>query len=180
MGSRLRDRCTPQELAASGQIIEINEKIGELEQLPRIIEQDLASLDAQARPDNWRDATLCGTLRFHFADAQGRVPALEGQVAVTADAVCQRCLKALKLPLEATLRVLLLTPGQAVNEFDGYDAWELEETSVRPLELVEEALIMAMPFAAMHADDCVVLDAADEEETTKPFADLRRQMQEKS
>ena len=90
MGNPLRDRRTPQELAASGQLIEIAEKIGNFGELSRIVGADLETLDPDKLPPDWRDADVVGQLRFGFADAQGRLPALEGEVAVRIDAVCQR------------------------------------------------------------------------------------------
>jgi len=59
--------------------------------------------------------------------------------------------------------------------------WELEDTLLRPQDLVEELLIMAVPFSAMHTESAacralapVAEQAADE--MTTPFAALREQM----
>jgi len=62
----------------------------------------------------------------------------------------------------------------------GYEVWELKEDELCPADLVEEALIMAMPFSAMHDFDapCVKADAVEDraEKTVRPFADLKSQM----
>jgi len=184
MGNLLRDRRTPQELAASGQVIEISEKIGNFERLAEIVGSDLETLDPDKLPSGWRDAVVAGRLSFGFADAQHGLPALEGAVAVTIDAVCQRCLEPMQLPLAAELRLLFAdTEGDPVNA-DGFEVWETDEEQLRPLDLIEEVLIMSMPISALHEDDtvCVAADADDiaaEQGTTRPFADLKSQMANK-
>jgi len=58
----------------------------------------------------------------------------------------------------------------------------LDEGTLRPLDLLEEALIMAIPLAAMHVDDAVCKQAAEiaeaVTETTQPFAMLKSQMEQ--
>ncbi len=190
MGNPLRDRCTPSELAASGQVIELSEKIANFERLAAIVEADLDALSPDKLMPDWRKAVVTGQLVFGFADAQsgsspeGRLPAATGRAMVTIDMVCQRCLEPFRLPLVADLRILFAADqADAVND-DGYEIWELAEESLRPLDLVEESLIMAMPLAAAHVSDaaCKEPAAIEEEsgETIRPFADLKSQMQEKS
>jgi hypothetical protein len=82
MGNPLRVRRPVAELAARGQVIEIAEKIGSFKQLAGIVEADLATLDPDKIPDDWRDSLVTGRLVFGFADAQMQVASLEGEVAV--------------------------------------------------------------------------------------------------
>ncbi len=190
MGNPLRDRRTPSELAASGQVIELSHKIGDFEQLAAIIEADLAALNPDNLPSDWRVAVVSGQLVFGFTDAQGGLqaggkwPAVEGRIEVTIDLVCQRCLEPMQLPLVADLRLLFAGDQADAVTGDSYEIWELAEESLRPLDLVEESLIMAMPLAATHVSDaaCKEPAAIEEEsgETIRPFADLKSQMQEKS
>ena len=180
MGNPLRDRRTAAEWAAVGQVIEIAEKLDRFEQLASIIEADIAALDADRIPSDWRDSPVAGTLVFGFADAESTLPAVECRLALTVDAVCQRCLEAFRMPLETEAKLLLLELDQPADGYDEYEVWELEESTLRPHDIVEELLIMAMPFAAMHVDSsaCKALSAVvdDSEELTKPFASLRAQM----
>ena len=180
MGNPLRDRRTASEWAAVGQVIEIAEKLESFEQLASIVEADLAALEADRIPPDWRDSIVAGRLEFGFADAQGSLPAVDCELSVTVDAVCQRCLEAFRLALETGAKLLLLELDETADGYDEYEVWELEETTVRPKDIVEELLIMAMPFAAMHVDSaaCKALsaEADDKEEMTRPFAALRAQM----
>ena len=178
MSNPLQDRRTPQDFAASGQVIEISEKIGNFEQLAEIVAAGLDGLEPDKLPRDWRDSPVDGQLRFGFVDAQDAVPALEGQVVATINAVCQRCLEPFQLSLALELR--LLFGGEQSAEYGGYEVWELQEDKLCPADLVEEALIMAMPFSAMHDFDaqCVKADAVEDraEKTVRPFADLKSQM----
>ena len=171
MGNPLQERRAPQELAASGQVIEIASKISDFEKLTEIVESDLSALDPDKLPPDWRDAVVAGQLGFGFVAAQASVA---GQVAVTIDAVCQRCLQPFAVPLKAELRLVF---GE---ECDGFEVWELDDKDVCPADLIEEALIMTIPFVATHDDDvsCAAVSAADEkaEKMTLPFANLKVQM----
>jgi uncharacterized metal-binding protein YceD (DUF177 family) len=182
MGNPLRDRRTPQELAASGQVIEISDKIGSFGQLAEIVGGDLETLDPDKLPRGWRDAVVEGRLSFGFADAQQGLPALEGTVAVTIDAVCQRCLGPMLLPLVADLRLLFIDAESDAGIAEGFEVWEMEEERLRPLDLIEEVLIMSMPISALHVGDAVCVEpgtdeAASEKGTTRPFAGLKSQME---
>ena len=179
MGNPLQERRAPQELAASGQVIEITNKISDFERLSEIVATDLSALDPDKLPLDWRAAIVAGQLSFGFLAAQTAVATLTGQVTATIDAVCQRCLQPFALPLKADLQVLF-GKEEEVEEVAGFEVWELDEKEVSPADLVEEALIMAIPFVAMHEDDatCVPVDASDDEveKKTLPFANLKAQM----
>jgi uncharacterized metal-binding protein YceD (DUF177 family) len=184
MRNPLRERRAPSEWAASGQVFEIADKISSFERLAEIVGKDLEMLDLERRPADWRDAPVTGRLAFGFADAQERVPALEGSVAVTVDAVCQRCLGPFRLPLVVEVKLLFTAGPDDVTSADGYEVWELDEDRLRPLDLVDEVLVMAMPLAALHVDDaaCRVSKPDDraESSTTRPFASLRSQMEKEN
>ena len=184
MRNPLRERRSPSEWAASGQVIEIADKIGNFERLAEIVGKDLEALDPDKRPANWRDAPLTGRLSFGFADAQERVPALEGSLQATVDAVCQRCLEPFRLPLAVELKLLFTGGADDFAETDGFEVWELDEDRLCPFDLVEEALVMAMPLAALHVDDPACTgqepEGTAEASTTRPFASLRAQMEKEN
>lgn len=180
MANPLRDRRTADKWAASRQVIEIKEKIISFDGLASIVESDLAALNPDKIPDSWRDAVVKGTVAFAYADAERRVPAAHCEVALTVDAVCQRCLEVFRLPIEAESKLLLLSSEEPAGDYEDYEVWELEEMTLRPQDIVEELLVMALPLSAMHTDlaSCNALPgvADDQEEMTKPFATLRAQM----
>jgi len=181
MGNPLRERRTAADLAAGAQVIEIANKISDFEQLSAIVNADLAALNADRMPTGWRDSAVEGSLEFGFADAQQLLPKVSCRAGVTVDAVCQRCLEVFRLPLEVEADLLLLEFEQDADGFDELEVWELEDTLLRPQDIVEEMLIMALPFSAMHVDSgsCKALSPEAEESAEKittPFAALRDQM----
>ena len=181
MGDPLRQRRTAAEWAAVQQVIDFDVKIGGLEQLAAVVEADLAALDADKAPANWRESAVTGRLAFDFVDAQRLLPSVSCKVDATVDLVCQRCLEPFRLPLEVEVELLLLEFDQEAPGFDEYEVWELEEPMLQPLDIVEELLIMALPFAAMHVESakCRALAASGQEgagELITPFAALREQM----
>jgi len=182
MGNPLRDRRPLAELAGQGQVIEISAKVGDFERLSGIIERDLAALDPDKLPRDWRDSAVAGRLVFGFMDAQQRVAVLEGEVAATVDAVCQRCLEPFRLILCSELHLLPVMSGDSALADDGFEIWELDDDTVCPADIVEESLIMAIPFSAMHdsGETCSNFDAeaSDASQTTRPFAALKSQLDE--
>jgi uncharacterized protein len=181
MGDPLRQRRTAAEWAAVSQIIDFEVKISDFEQLAAVIEADLAALDADKIPPGWRDSAVSGRLEFGFADAQQLLPWVSCRVTSNVDLVCQRCLEAFRLPVEVESELLLLEFDQEAAGYEEYEVWELEEPLLRPLDIVEELLIMALPFSAMHTEsaECRALTAKGQksaEEMTTPFAALRDQM----
>jgi uncharacterized protein len=181
MGNPLRERRSAAEWAAGSQVIEIASKIGDFEQLSAVMDADLAALETGRMPPGWRDTAVAGSLEFGFADAQQQLPTVRCRARVVVDAVCQRCLEPFRLPLEVEADLLLLELEQSADGFDEYEVWELEETLLRPLDIVEELLIMALPFSAMHVESaaCKALSAGEDdggEQMTTPFAGLREQM----
>ena len=184
MGNPLQQRRTPQELAANSQVIEITGKIGDFEQLAEIAATDLAALDADLIPVDWRERAVAGELRFDFLDAQSKIPALQGRLTATIDAVCQRCMGPFALPLKTSLRLLFSGDEAVEKNGEEFEVWELNGDDFMIAELVEEALIMAIPFVAMHEGDaiCTAKDVPGEAAGKKslPFANLKAQMQQEN
>jgi uncharacterized protein len=183
MGNLLRDRCTAAELASVGQVIEIDEKISSFESVASIVEADLAALDPDKTPSGWRDLAVRGELQFGFVDAENRVPMVTGSATANVGAVCQRCLEPFQLQLEIEAKLLLLGADESADGYDDFEVWELNEQTMRPQDIVEELLIMAMPLSAMHdkMGDCKAFSSVgestdDAEEFVTPFAALRSQM----
>lgn len=188
MGNPLRDPRLPSELAANGQLIDFSEKLCNLERLASIVEADLLALEPAKMPQEWRDLLVAGRLEFAAPSTRAGLPVVNGHVTATVYAVCQRCLEPFRMPLEAELRFALAfesasdDPAEdSPDKHEGYEVWEIAGETLRPLDLVEEALIMELPFSAMHSDmaDCSRQETitGGGEKTTRPFAGLKAQME---
>lgn len=181
MANPLTDRAPPARLADIGQVIEIQGKVSDFARLSEAVARDLATLAPAARPKKWRQAPVDIRLAFCWADVRRQMPALVGQVSARIDAVCQRCLEPFELSLDAQLKLLLLTPGGTATAFEAYEIWETAEDTVRPLDIVDETLIMAMPLSAAHEDveQCGPLAMklrGKKSGGNRPFADLKSRM----
>lgn len=170
----------PARLASSGQAIEISDEISSFPRLSEALAGELERLEPAQRPANWQRGVVTGTARFDFADPGSRDVVVEISARADVPQVCQRCLGAFDWPLETDAK-LLLARGDDPAEREGYETWEVEDALLKPIELVDELLVMALPFAAMHADDadCVATasEDTDVEDTVRPFADLKAQIE---
>lgn len=182
MTNPLFDRATPLGLARAGQVIECTAELQRLVRLAAAVEAELAGLAGPDRPTAWRQVPVSIRLRFGFADAADRVPVVVGAASAAVAAVCQRCLECFELPLVADFGYVLQAPDESAPELTGYDAWELGELVVRPVDLVDEALLMAWPLAAAHrsSTECGPLArrlAIETEDKVHPFADLKAKLE---
>ncbi|MDX1404311.1 MAG: YceD family protein [Woeseiaceae bacterium] len=181
MSNPLRDLARPEELAERCQAFDCKGKISDFPRLVEIVEADLAAHAGNDPPRAWRRAPVAIRLGFGWADSRRDVPALEAEISTEIAAVCQRCLETFSLPLSSTLRVLLLKSAMSASPTGEFDIWELEDEVFRPADIVEEALIMALPLSAKHQSraQCGPLaDTVSDEnrETVRPFVNLRSLM----
>jgi len=185
MSNPLFDTVLPEKLAKRGQRIDFKSKISDFERLVEIIATDLAGIAAASRPRNWQAGQVEIRLEFARVGSGKGIPAVNGRVLARVPAICQRCLEAFDLALDAPLRLLLLEADEETGEipdFAGYEVWEMESDNIRPIDIVEESLVMAMPLAPVHATmkDCGArfeINEEDEAEQVRPFADLKSQME---
>jgi len=183
MSRLLLDSVFPSKLADRRQVIDCKVQIKNFPRLIEIGQSDLAVLSAAKRPAKWQQTPVAVRLSFDFGTLGKSVPLLIGEVSTTLDGVCQRCLEVCSLPLKTTLRYLLMPLDADAIEYEDYEIWELAEETMRPIELVEEALIMAMPFSVLHrsVEECGPLVqeiSSVAGKMARPFADLRAQLNE--
>jgi uncharacterized metal-binding protein YceD (DUF177 family) len=184
MVNPLLERAPPEEFARRGQLIEKEEKLELFPRLSEVVKAGLRTSANDTPPDKWRQAPVAIRLAFGWADTELELPVLKGQVAARVPAVCQRCLEPFELVLEADMKLLFRGPGRRTDSSPDYEVWELDEPSIRPLDVVDEALVMVVPFAALHEseDACGPLAAKSSLETkteVRPFADLKSQLRRK-
>ncbi len=171
---------SPEKWASGEQAIEFSADIAAFSKLREALGRELGRVETPRHPAAWEQAAVTGRIHFGFADAQSDDVIATVEVQTRVPLVCQRCLETFDEALEVDARLVFVRDEQT-PERPGYEAWELDEELVRPLELADELLVMALPFAAMHDDvNCsagVSDDAPATEETVRPFADLRAQME---
>jgi uncharacterized protein len=181
MASPLTERATPAELADRNQVIESKENILSFPRLAEILETELAEVSADDPAATWRQFPVAITLRFGWADSRHRFASLEGAVEAQVAAICQRCLRPFEFAVKSDLKLQLVPPDHATAVESDYEVWELDDDRCRPVDIVDEALVMAMPMVPRHEDDgnctaAVPAGPARGSDTVRPFADLRSKM----
>ena len=185
MANPLLDHALPRDLADRGQVFELKGQIKNFKRLLEIIAADLAEVPSQLLPAQWRSVPVGIKLEFSWADSHREIPLLTGHVTAGITALCQRCLEPCEIAIETELNMVLLQELQASKAAEGgfsdVEVWELDEDTVRPLDIVEEALIMALPLSPVHSSQDLCGPLADnvvqeKSDTVRPFADLKSQM----
>jgi len=107
-------------------------------------------------------------------DAQDR-PTLHLRIQGALQLRCQRCLAPLEFPLRIHAVLLLARSQVEIDalplEAEGPD-WVVATKAMEVHELVEDELLLAVPYAARH-EHCAAQGRADAAATASPFADLR-------
>lgn len=126
-------------------------------------------------------AEPAGTVIYELSFAPGpdEAVAVTGRLQASLEATCQRCLQPFVLKLEVPVEVLLEAPT-AAQQRDSGTMRDAVETAPSLGELIEEQLLLALPFLPRHApQECAAsgelaaLAAESAEETQRPFAGLR-------
>ena len=111
--------------------------------MPRLTSM-LANTDAQVAVELTADT-----------DEEG-IPYLEVHLETTATAICQRCMEALALPLTAHSRLALLRGEAGADTLPAaYDPLVVSGSNASLVEIVEDELILALPFSPRCADPTV-------------------------
>ncbi len=184
MANPLFDQCSPVEMANRSESIVFKGKIGDLTRLAEIVSADLAAANEPSSIKGWRDAPVEIELAFAWFEGQTEIPAVSGRATAQVTSICQRCLEVFEYRLESPIRWLLGELDDTELEslaLTDFEAWELSSDTVRSLDLVEESLVMALPFAPVHTEDssCKALLGSAKQvapEMIRPFADLRSKM----
>jgi uncharacterized protein len=109
-------------------------------------------------------------------DTQGRC-FIHMAVEANLQSYCQRCLEPLLLPLKLNFSYLIAEADEQASgelSFDDVDEYDLQEPdkAMDLQALIEDELIMALPIAPTHDDDCVNL-ISQSGEKPNPFAVLK-------
>ena len=179
MSDRLWQRSTPRELSKFTQTVEFEGRVSDFERLDEALGKGLSVLDDDASKPDWSGAVVTGTLSCRPTGVPDTV-FLTGSVHAAVDMVCQRSLTPMVVRLEVPIDYAL---GQGLGDtLNDVEVWELDGPTVRLGDLVDESLVLALPMVPMleTENDAVAPDAAEteNEEMRRPFADLRKQMQE--
>lgn len=113
-----------------------------------------------------------GTLRYKVIGSQeGDSQKLEIVLEGSCQLRCQRCLGEFTYPIEITAHLLLL-PADKLDEIDD-DVDAIESTTrLDVLALIEDELLLDLPFAPKHPDESCNATLKDLQQSTNPFSVL--------
>jgi len=128
--------------------------------------------------------TLCeaaGDVRFAIAferDAQGRATVL-GRVDAVLPLECQRCLRPFGHRVSVEFALAAITRAEQADELpEHYDPLLIEDPLVRPRDLIEDELLLAVPLIPKHPSEhcggaaAIADEASGEQARANPFAVL--------
>ena len=113
-------------------------------------------------------------LRFSLDSGRSRI---DGSARAQVRVACQRCFEPMPVALDVELHLALVADDAHADALPtGVDPALSLDGHVSPVELVEDELILALPYAPLHAVDACSVRPAETPATDKqnPFAVLRQ------
>ena len=113
-------------------------------------------------------------LRFSHESGRSRI---DGSARAQVRVACQRCFEPMPVTLDVELHLALVKDDAQADALpDGVDPALSIDGHVSPRDLVEDELILALPFAPLHEVDACSVRPAETPATDKqnPFAVLRQ------
>ena len=93
-----------------------------------------------------------------FSNGARRRATINGTLSARLMIECQRCMKPMQYPLEVTFKLVVTAGAEEAKKLpDEVDSLVVEDERINLLEIIEDEMILALPFVAMHrADECGV------------------------
>ena len=135
MQDKLRRRYQIQKEVSRGGKFQGKIGLGDLSRLSDFLLSDLADI----------------LVEFSFSQSDYDVPILEGRLQARLTVECQRCLKAMEIPLQIDFQLLVSPPDSGVTDLS-LDTIYSEDGSVDIFEVVEDELMLGLPLVSMHED----------------------------
>ena len=116
---------------------------------------------------------------LHFTSGTGYL-GFYGKVEASLELICQRCMKPMKHEVSGQFKFGLMTSAEYEHKVpDDADPYLLEGDEQSVVEVLEDELLLSIPIAVMHLEECSeFLQKQDEErqvekEKSNPFAVLK-------
>ena len=90
-------------------------------------------------------------VEFNFYQSEYDIPAVEGRIKTRLTVECQRCLKAMEIPLDMEFKLLINASDDLIADTH-LDSVDCEEGKLDIFEVVEDELILELPLVTMHDD----------------------------
>jgi uncharacterized protein len=95
------------------------------------------------------DGDVNARLLFTYDEARRR--RVEGRVVASIRVICQRCLEPVELVLDESVKLAFVASEAIGKDLPvDIDPWVCAEDDFKPVDIIEEQLILAVPFVAFH------------------------------
>ena len=112
---------------------------------------ELARLEELLHPEGSATGGRKIAVRFEFIRNEFEIPMVVGQLQTSLELECQRCLKALEMPITLDFRLMIDASDELVRE-SSVDTLYSEDGCIDIVEVIEDELILAIPLVALHED----------------------------
>jgi uncharacterized protein len=128
------------ELAARAMVFEARMPVATFERLVGMLESSDGEID----------------VRLAFARGDEGIVRVSGSCRGDLQLVCQRCLGHYKQPMDTAFELMLLDDEALLEHVDDAHDREVATDRIRPLDFIEDELIMTLPLVPIHPDptDC--------------------------
>ncbi len=158
----------PLRLAKAGERMSGQFSLAEMQRLQTLLTDDRGEL----------------VFRLDFSVDTNGIYCITGEITATMQVLCQRCLEPLLLDVSHHVSLGIVRNSEGAKQLlSGYEPLMLVEETVTLVELVEDELILALPFSPTHVPgDCPgsdILDKMEQDYKQNPFAGLAKLKQPK-
>jgi uncharacterized protein len=116
-------------------------------------------------------------VKFEFLRNEFEIPVIVGQLQTSLELECQRCLKALEIPMELDFRLMIDASDELLRD-SSMDSLYSDDGYIDVFELVEDEIMLAIPLVALHEDSACnehwPVSEPDTEIKDNPFAVLQQ------
>ncbi len=144
------------------------------------------NLEGQINVDQLQRLTLSlddgsGIVKFDLKfDRNNRSNVAIGKFATEVSMICQRCLNPVKVPVRDNIQLEFVIGESAEGHLEdqGYEIVTVVEESLPLAELIEDEVILALPFSPLHDEgkcpNNAIIEKLQETEKPNPFAILAK------
>ena len=117
-------------------------------------------------------------VQLDFRLDERRIRTLKGTIAGSVSLVCQRCLKALRFPLDLSFRLGIVSSEADIDRLpEGYEPMLVSGATLRTFDVVEDEVLLSLPAFPLHEAEqsCVmVYENQPLPEKDNPFSVLKK------
>lgn len=153
MANQIPELLDPVKFARQGESVSGPIKLSELPRIvARLMPDQVEDNDATTDNNVVSEGAVLFELNFSL---KGRAAVAKGSFTTEVSMLCQRCLEQMSIPLSGDIALEFISGESAESSLEEgqYDVVNYTAETINLRELIEDELILALPFAPMHEED---------------------------